>query len=160
MRASSVKPPAAPHGKVVPWTTEQVAAVRHALPDRYRAMATLAAGCGLRQGEVFGLGLEDVNCLRRFLHVRRQVKFVGGQYVFALPKVGKTREVPLPDSVALALSAHIAAHPPRGATLLWERPDGNPLTVQLVAGGTVHPHLTADHYDTAWAAARKSAGVE
>ncbi len=47
-RAASVKPPGVPPNKVVPWTPEQVAAVRHALPSRYRAMATLAAGCGLR----------------------------------------------------------------------------------------------------------------
>lgn len=42
-RAASVRPPGVPPGKVVPWTPEQVAAVRHALPVRHRAMATLAA---------------------------------------------------------------------------------------------------------------------
>ena len=52
---SSVKPPKADRGRVVPWTGEQVNAVREALPARYQALADLGAGLGLRQGEAFGL---------------------------------------------------------------------------------------------------------
>ncbi len=37
-----------PHLHLETRTPEQVAAVRHALPSRYQAMATPAAGCGLR----------------------------------------------------------------------------------------------------------------
>src|SRR6266536_989502 len=62
--AASVKPPAAVRRRVVPWTGEQVAAVRAALAERYRATVDVAAGCGLRQGEVFGLAVEDVDWLR------------------------------------------------------------------------------------------------
>lgn len=108
-RAASVKPPAALCGKVVPWTPEQVTAVRHGLPSRYRAMATLGAGCGLRQGEVFGLAVDDVDFLRGVVHVRRQVKLLGGRQVFTPPKGRKVRDVPLPESVALDLAAHLRA---------------------------------------------------
>ena len=39
---------------------------------------------------------------------------------FAPPKGGKERDVPLPESVALGLSAHIAAHPPMAVELPWK----------------------------------------
>lgn len=35
------------------------------------------ARAGLRQGEVFGLSPDDIDCLRKIIHVRRQVKIVG-----------------------------------------------------------------------------------
>lgn len=51
----AVKPPSVLSRKVVPWSTQDVLAVVDALPDRYAATALVASGCGLRQGEVFGL---------------------------------------------------------------------------------------------------------
>lgn len=44
------------------------------------------AGWGLRQGEVFGLAVDDVEFLRGVMHVRRQVKRLGGRQVFPPPK--------------------------------------------------------------------------
>ncbi|MGH3987867.1 MAG: hypothetical protein ACRDTZ_11185 [Pseudonocardiaceae bacterium] len=38
-------------------TPEQVHGMHSALPERYRAIAYVAAGCGLRGGDVFGLEL-------------------------------------------------------------------------------------------------------
>jgi integrase len=57
-RAGSVKLPRLDPDKVEPWTQERVAAVREALPERYRLAAVLGAGLGLRQGEAFGLAVE------------------------------------------------------------------------------------------------------
>jgi integrase len=76
-RAGSVKPPAPDRRKVTPWTAEQIAAVRAALAERYAVIVDEAAGLGLRQGEVFGLAVDDVDWLRAIVHVRRQVKIVG-----------------------------------------------------------------------------------
>lgn len=39
-------------------------ALTDAMPGRYRALITLAAGTGLRQGEAFGLGPDRVEFLR------------------------------------------------------------------------------------------------
>jgi integrase len=69
-RAGSVKPPAPDRRKVLPWPAEQVAAVAAALPDRYRAIVAVAAGLGLRQGECFGLAVNDVDFLRGLVHNR------------------------------------------------------------------------------------------
>jgi integrase len=65
------------------------------LPDRYQILVALAAGCGLRQGEAFGLSVDDIDFLRGVIHVRRQVKLIHSRQVFAPPKGGKERDVPL-----------------------------------------------------------------
>jgi integrase len=73
-RAGSVKPPAPDRRKVLPWPAERVTAVAAALPDRYRAIMAAVAGLGLRQGECFGLAVDDVDFLRGVVHVRRQTR--------------------------------------------------------------------------------------
>ena len=74
----------------------------------------MPGGAGLRQGEVFGLSPDDIDWLRKIVHVRRQVKIVGGHRVFAPPKGGKDRDVPLAASLALRLSATWrCSRPPR-----------------------------------------------
>ncbi|GAA5011813.1 hypothetical protein GCM10025734_56680 [Kitasatospora paranensis] len=95
--AQSVRPPAADSRRVVPWLPEQVLAVRAALPERYRAMADLGAGCGLRQGEIIGLAEDDaIDFETGTVRVLRQVKLIRGKAVFAPPKCNKERDVPLP----------------------------------------------------------------
>jgi len=108
-QADSVKRPRPDPRKVQPWPAQRVLAVHGALPERYPLAATLAASCGLRQGEVFGVGVDEVEFLRGRLRVERQVKIVRSRLVFALPKGRKTRDVPLPKSVALEAAAHIAS---------------------------------------------------
>ncbi|MET7532084.1 hypothetical protein [Streptomyces goshikiensis] len=60
-RDTSVRAPLAETPRVRPWAAERVAAVRAALPERYRAMARRRGGCGLRQGESFGLTVDSDN---------------------------------------------------------------------------------------------------
>ena len=110
-RSRAVKAPNVDQTRIVPWTREQVAAVVAAHPLRYRAVPVLAAGCGLRQGEVFGLRVEDVDFLRHRLLVRQQVKIIAAKTTLAPPKGGKTREVPLPDAVANAVAERLRQWP-------------------------------------------------
>jgi integrase len=70
-------------------------------------MAILAMGCGLRQGECFGLAVSDVDFLGRRVNVSRQVKILGGRRYLALPKGGKKRRVPLPEWVGFGLSEQL-----------------------------------------------------
>ena len=160
-RAASVKPPRLVARKVTPWSREQVLQAHGALPRRYRVAATLAAGCGLRQGEVFGLAVDDVEFLGRTLHVVRQVKIVRGQLAFALPKGRKTRDVPLPDTVTTELAAHIAAFPPLAVTLPWETPRGNPSTALLVLYSRERTALNRRYFNShVWKAALAAAGIQ
>lgn len=109
--AAAVKPPPVVRGKVEPWTTEQVHAITAAHPSEYRAIPMIGAGAGLRQGEIFGLRVSDVDFLRRQIHVRQQVKIVGKDAIIAPPKRGKTRTVPLSDTLGFELAEHLRRHP-------------------------------------------------
>ncbi|KUM80210.1 tyrosine-type recombinase/integrase [Streptomyces curacoi] len=130
--ARSVRRPKRDAHLVVPWQSAQVFAVRAALLERYRAMVDVGAGCGLRQGEVFGLAEDAIDADGRTLHVVRQIKHVEGHPVFALPKGGKKRDVPLPASVADALRAHMDVYKPVEITLPWDVPEGPKVSARLI----------------------------
>ena len=132
-KAASVSRPRLESKKVKPWSAEWVAGVRRAVPDRYAVFVTIAAGLGLRQGEVFGLSPDDVDWLRGEVEVQRQVRVINGtKLVFALPKGGKARTVPLPSTVREDLAAYLAKFPAREVTLPWRQVDGKPVTARLV----------------------------
>jgi integrase len=128
--------------------------------SRYAALADLGAGLRLRQGEAFGLAAEDIDWLHRVVHIRRQVRIVGSTMTFAPPKGGKERDIPLADSVALRLSAHIAACPPAPVTLPWKVPDGKPVTARLLVttprGAAVH---RSNFNVGSWQPALRAAGI-
>jgi len=67
--ASSVQKPQIPARKVVPWPAERVHAVRKAMNPRYQITIPLGAGVGLRQGEAFGLAVDDVDFDDDTVHV-------------------------------------------------------------------------------------------
>lgn len=120
-RSSAVRAPAVQPTKVVPWTVDQVTAVVNVHPERWRAAPVVAAGCGLRQGEVFGLRVEDIDLVRHRVLVRQQVKLLGGHPVIALPKGRKTREAPLPDVVAATVAEHLRQYPAVDGLLFTSR---------------------------------------
>ncbi|MFE0676099.1 tyrosine-type recombinase/integrase [Streptomyces sp. NPDC058867] len=159
--AQSVRPPAAGSGRVMPWTAERVFAVRAALPKRYRATVDLGGGCGLRQGEIFGLPVDEIRFDTGWLHVVNQVRVTKEGLVFAPPKRNKLREVPLSDHVAHILKAHLDAFPPVAVTLPWLRVGGPPVTKRLLftrldGAGAVR---RTDFNDRAWKLALVAAGV-
>jgi integrase len=161
-RASSVRRPKAEPRKVVPWDSAAVLAVRAALPDRYAIVLSLAAGLGLRQGEVFGLSPDDVDFLRGRVEVRRQVKLFGGnQQILALPKGRKTRTVPLPDSVRDDLAAHLTRYPARPVSLPCARLSGDPVEVPLVVSTRETSALNRNYFNTyVWKKALVAAGID
>lgn len=131
-QARSLRRPKVGPSKVIPWTHEQVTQIRVALPKHLAVTVDIGAGAGLRQGEIFGLGVDGVDTEHRVIHVVRQVKVVGNRLVFALPKGRKTRDVPLSDVIAQRIAAHRLQYPSVEVTLPWERPGGKPVTVELI----------------------------
>ncbi|MEU7483555.1 site-specific integrase [Streptomyces sp. NPDC042319] len=159
--ARSVKAPRLDPRKIKPWTAERVKAVRAELPDRYRALVDLAAGCGLRQGEAFGLAVEDVDFLAGVVHVVRQVKLLRNRPVFAPPKGGKERDVPLPESIGFALAAHLTAFPAAEVTLPWKTLDGPPVTATLLFRSPEGLSLNRNRFnDRQWRPAVRAAGID
>jgi integrase len=158
-RKASVKPPKQERRKVVPWTGAQVAAIRAGLPERWRLFCDLAAGLGLRQGEVLGLDADSVEMLPHVVHVRHQVRIVAGRLVLAPPKGGKERNVPLPEPVAQAVAAHLARWPTRPVTLPWRTPGGPSRTVRLLLTTTAGGAVRRDTFNHVWRQAVRSAGM-
>lgn len=147
--------------RVQPWPAARVQAVAEALPERYRIAATLAAGLGLRQGEVFGLGIGDVDFLRGEVHVRRQIRRLTGGLVFRLPKGDKIRTVPLPSSVRQPLAVYLADHPAQAVSLPWDVVDGDPVEAQLIMTRADGQAMRSNSFDRdVWGPALAKAGVE
>lgn len=68
----------------------------------YHAVA-LMVFTGLRPGELIGLTWDRIDYDRRLLVVDRQLKYENGRWVFASPKSGRSRFVPMPEAIASLL---------------------------------------------------------
>ncbi|MGW2848493.1 tyrosine-type recombinase/integrase [Streptomyces sp. NPDC001274] len=159
-KARSVQMPKPGDGAVKPWTAPQVFAVQRALVPRFRATIDLAAGCGLRQGEVFGISEDEVDFAGGWLTISHQLKRLRGRYVLAPPKGGKTRQVPLPQAVADALKAHADTFPPITVTLPWRTVDGESRTKRLYFSGAAGLHVRVSYFnDFMWKPALAAAGL-
>lgn len=158
--ARSVRPPTVDTKRVTPWTTERLFAVRAGLPERYQAMVDLGGGCGLRQGEILGVAVDAIDFRAETLHVVQQLKLSRSKPVFAPPKGGKLRDVPLPGPVADALRAHMKQFPPVEITLPWKVAGGPLVTERLVFMGPRGGHVGRTSLnEEAWKPALASAGV-
>lgn len=127
------------------WPAKTLLAVLHGINPRYRVAVAIGAGCGLRQGEVFGLAEEDVDFENGVIHVRRQVQCDVTRRYFRLPKGGKTRSVDMPGSVAAEIRAHMRAYKPVVVALPWGKPEAlerqqHALLVTTTQDGAIRAH--------------------
>jgi integrase len=131
---------------VVPISTDQVQALVVAMPERYRALVLLTVGSGMRQGGVFGLTVDRVNFLRRFVTVDRQLVGISGRMPsFGPPKTpASVRVIPLPTVVVDALAAHLAMFPTEGLIFTNEAGDV----------------LRRSNFGTMWRRVTKSVGLD
>ncbi|MFD3946805.1 tyrosine-type recombinase/integrase [Streptomyces sp. NPDC058579] len=147
MRAKSVRWPKVPDDQREPWSLETAQRVRDIINPRYRIAVVVALGCGLRQGEVFGLSPQDVDFARGVIRVRRQVQLLNGRLYFTLPKGGKTRVVDMPRSVAMELAAHFLQHPAVDVELPWGGPEPErerrafPLVLTTTYGNAIRANI-------------------
>jgi integrase len=156
---SSVKAPRVDRRRVVPWSVETVHRVIEGHPAEFRAMPLLGAGCGLRQGEIFGLTVGAIDFLRRTVHVRQQLRLVENQVVLAPPKGGREREVP--DVVAVAVAEHVRRFGTATVELPWREPGGESRSVELMFTNRDRRPLTrAYSTHNAWKPALEAAGLE
>jgi len=106
---TSIKLPRAEKKLIVPLPTDQVMALADAVPPRNRAAVMVAAASGLRQGEVFGLQVSNLDLLRRQIHVTQQLVQVTGPPELGPPKTSASvRVVPIPKFLADELAHHLA----------------------------------------------------
>lgn len=162
MRAKTVRWPKAPDEDRDAWPLTTAQRVRDVINPRYRIAVVVALGCGLRQGEVFGLSPRDIDFERGVIRVRRQVQLLSGRLYFALPKGGKTRIVDMPRSVATELAAYFLDHPAVDVELPWGGPEPDrekqsfPLVLTTTYGNAIRANIFNDE---AWKPALAAAGV-
>jgi integrase len=137
-----------------------VHAVRAELGERYQLTVDLGAGCGLRQGEAFGLCVDQVNFSDRVVRTFGKSRSCVVVWCSGRPKHGKTREVPLPDSIARAIRAHTEQFPPLAVTLPWEHPEGELVTARLLMWTREGAALNRNYLNHfLWKPALRQAGV-
>ncbi len=124
-------------------TSAQVHQAAAALPEHLQALVYVAAGCGHRQGEAWGIELEHIDFLRREVRIVQQLCACSGRAPhLAAPKTATSkRVVELPRVTAEALAEHIRRHPPAGVEILDETDPRKPVTrvarlVFVTASGT------------------------
>lgn len=112
--ASGARLPMVEEAPFVPLTVEDVRALAAGMVEHIRAAVLVAAGTGLRQGELFGLTVDRINFLRRELRVDRQLWTPkAGRPFLVAPKSSRSyRTVALSPLVVDALAAHVGAHGP------------------------------------------------
>lgn len=99
--------------RIVPLTTAQVATLREKLPDELAALVTVAAGTGMRQGEILGLTRNRLQLLgtNPVIVVDRQLVTRPGRATEFGPLKTRAsyRTIPLPKTVVDALNEHLAS---------------------------------------------------
>lgn len=142
------------------WSSDMVNRVTDAHRESLRLLPIIGSTCGLREAELFGLALEDIDFEAQVLHVRRQLKKLGRAHVFALPKNDRERTIPLPAWTAQSIRTHVAKVKPTPCTLPWEKPDGpqrsHNILFRWIDGGHMKPRA---YSETVWKPAIAAAGI-
>lgn len=103
-------PKIAAKSSLVPISTATVFALRDTMPARYRAFVTIAAGTGMRRGEILGLTLDRIAFDFGTIRVDRQLSRSSraGSPVWGHPKTeSSTRTIPVGDVVVDAIRQHV-----------------------------------------------------
>ncbi|MGW7687130.1 tyrosine-type recombinase/integrase [Kribbella sp. NPDC054772] len=107
------------------------------------------------------MAVSDIDFLRGVIHVQRQVKIVKARLVFGLPKGGKVRDVPLPESVGNELAAYLQALPAKSVTLPWDSPTGRLVAADLILTSREGKAMNRNYFNPfIWKPSLKAASIE
>lgn len=143
-----VKLPELDHVEMTLLTVAQIDKLADVMARPYRALVRAGAWVGLRQGELFGLQVRDIDFLRRTVRVDRQVQVVEGGGTAVFPPKNKTsrRVIPVAQVAVDALAAHLKDHPAGRDDFVFRTPAGGAINRNTFNSGP-------------WADAVKAAGL-
>lgn len=152
---------------VEPLTTDQVMAMHDALPERYRALVTLMAATGLRQGEALGLTVDRSGLwppsAKPVLKVDRQLVTISGKrpYIGPPKRRASNRDIPLPAVAVEALRGHLVAFPTHRQEVTVRDVANRATTevVELVFTNNRGEPIRRNGFSDIWRKARKVADV-
>jgi integrase len=127
---------------IEPLSGADVLALEAALPERYRVLVRLAAGCGLRFGEACGLTVPRVDFMRRKVKVIEQMQ---NGALAPLKTRASQGTVPVDDWVIEGISAHLARFGPGPDQVIVVNAAGRP--------------VRRSAFGDAWRAAVEAAGL-
>ncbi len=121
-----VKLPRSSRSEVVPMTASEVRQMASTVPERYRGLILVAAGTGVRQGELLGLALDRIDWLRREIRIDRQLVTLSGRPPTFGPPKGEAscRTIVVPDAVLQVLSEQVRTFP---GELVFTDSKGDPI---------------------------------
>jgi len=105
--------------KIVPLTIAQVQEWAEHAAACARAMILVQAGLGLRISELLALRVQDIDFLRREVHITEQLAPDGRRA--PLKTANSRRVVPLPSVTSEAVAEHIRQYPPGPGGLIFTR---------------------------------------
>jgi integrase len=153
--SKAIKLPSRQRKKLEILTTEQIVRILYNFPLELRLIPLIGATCGLRQGELFGLRIQDIDLQNSIIHVRQQIKVVRYQPIPCLPKGTKTRSVPMPDYVRDELVAFISTCDPLEGERTLE-----PSEAGVIFTLRERKPINKNYFNTAyWHKTLKSAGI-
>lgn len=155
---TGIKLPAKGESKVAPLRPEEIEALLTELPERYRALAVVGAGAGLRLGEALGLTVPNVDFLReRALRIHQQLLTVTGMplHLADVKRPASVRTVPVGDVVLEALAEHIRLFPPTAELVGFV--SGRPES--LVFTDALDRPIRRTSFSPIWRPACRSAGL-
>lgn len=129
-------PKVAAKGALVPIDTETVLALREAIYDRYRLFVVIAAGTGMRRGEILGLTVDRIGFEFATIRIDRQLARTSrsGKPLFGPPKTeSSTRTIPVGDVVIEEIRHHLARFGHHESGLLFTTDFGN-----FIGTSTIH----------------------
>lgn len=88
-------------------THEQVQQISNAVNPHYKDFILFLAYTGLRFGEATAIQIQDVNLLKKRLHVRRAWSNVAGNLIEGPTKNSQAREVPIPELLIESIQQRI-----------------------------------------------------
>ena len=96
--------------RFVPLSADGVRTLAHSAAEHVRAAVVVAAGTGLRQGELFGLSIDRIDFMRREVRIDRQLWTPSrGRPVLKPPKSANSyRTIAISSLVVDTLAAHVA----------------------------------------------------
>ena len=113
------------------WTKSQAVQFREdekAKKHKYYAAFLLYLFCGMRRGEVLGLGQQHLDFENNIIKIRRSLIFIHNKPCFEEPKTeAGNRDLPMLPFVKEALLAHLASAPKYPDDLVFHSSRGNPV---------------------------------
>jgi integrase len=123
-----IRLPKAEHERVVPLRVQQVRMIADQISERFKGLVWLAAGTGMRSGELRGLTVDRLHLDEEGLRIRVDRQLIGVAPQWGPPKTRRgDRWVSVDEGTAQALAAHMAAFPPRDDGLIFYGRTGVPL---------------------------------